>query len=149
MLTTIVRATFVAIIFAGISEVTGRTFSTILDYVISDPDSTTQGLIVKSERRPLRWGGGAYDVRYIYTVGDVEYSSSQVNYNVKTADAFKVLEKYPVDQQVPVYYDSARPQYATLEKRSLGLQVYGHLIAIGFSFLVALFVGLLARPDRR
>lgn len=112
------------------AETTSGAFSTLRDYVFSNPDSETTGLIITSKiSRPIR-SRPIYTIRYTYTANYIEYISAQVNYTGKNRDAYKVVEKYPVGKQVTVYYDSTKPQYAILEKTSLGTGLCIHVIAI-------------------
>ncbi|NOX91972.1 MAG: DUF3592 domain-containing protein [Gammaproteobacteria bacterium] len=129
-------AIILTIIFAVISEGTTGTFSTIWDYTYSNLDSETVGEIVKSEVDLVgRFGGVTYDIRYSYTVNDKEYVGSQVSYGSDT-NAVETQKKYPLGLQVTVYYDSLKPQYSTLVKTTLGLDVYGQIIILGVGFFL-------------
>jgi len=134
-------AIILTIIFAVIAEGTTGTFSTIWDYIYSNPDSETVGEIVKSEVDLTgRFGGVTYDIRYSYAVNNSIYTGSQVSYGSDT-NAVETQKKYPLGLQVTVYYDSSKPQYSTLVKTTLGLDIYGQIImiSIGFFIMVVLF----------
>ena len=58
---------------------------------------------------------------YAYTVLGQEYTGKQVAFGVRSATrkaASAVLERYPLDRQVTVYYDPQKPGQAVLERVS-------------------------------
>lgn len=125
----------ITLIFAGMSEYAAGTFSTIRDYSFSNLDKTTSGIITKSEVEIVgRWGSAGYDIRYEYVIDYKTYSNSQVDYSTKT-DFDDKLKKYPLGKKVTVYYDSEKPHYSTLEKKTLGFHIYGHLFALLFCYI--------------
>ena len=121
----------ITIIFSAMSEYNAGTFSSIWDYIVSDLDGETMGTITKSEIKIVgRWGVGAYDIRYAYTVNNIEFTGSQVNYDSKTSRYEEMVQKYPLGSKVIVYYDSSKPKYSTLEKVVLGVGAYFQIIAV-------------------
>jgi hypothetical protein len=125
----------ITLLFAGMSEYSGGTFSTISDYVTSNPTSQAAGVITQSDYKLIgRWGATAHDIRYRYTVKNREFSGSRVDYRSKTNDYAKVLQKYPLGRQVTVYYDPSRPRSSTLERSALGFHIYGQLVVLFFSY---------------
>ena len=116
------------------SEYAAGTFSTIRDYSITNLDKTTSGIITKSEIEIVgRWGSAGYDIQYEYVIDHRTYTGSQIDYSTKI-DYTDKLKKYPLGKQVTVYYDSEKPQYSALEKKSLGFHIYGQLIALLFCY---------------
>jgi hypothetical protein len=125
----------ITLIFALMSEYATGTFSTIRDYVVSNPTSETKGLITKSETRLVgRWCSAVYEIRYDYSVGQEKFAGSRVDYDTRT-DYARMLARYPLGKEVTVYYDPSRPQYATLEESALGAGIYGRLGMLGFCYL--------------
>lgn len=127
----------ITLMFAGMSEYAAGTFSTIRDYVVTNPASETRGAITRSEIRIVgRWGSAAYDIHYDYSVGEKQFTGTQIDYSAKTSSYSKMIAKYPQGKEVTVFYDPEKPQYATLEKASLGAGLYGQLVALGFCYLI-------------
>jgi uncharacterized protein DUF3592 len=89
-------------------------------------------------------------VRYTYRVNDADYAGDKIvfgfmtSYNVD-AKAREVLTKYPVGQQVTVYYDPANPENAVLERKAgstmAGMIIGVALIIIGLCIACALLIG--------
>lgn len=135
-------AFWAAVLGAMVAEGFAGTISAIRDALMSDPQSVTEGRIVKSKVFPTRRGGQAYDIQYVYTVDGKEYTGSQIDYDVKTADPRRMVKRYPVGSTVEVFFDASKPSYATLEKRPLGWSIYLHiflwLFIIGFVYVVFL-----------
>ena len=116
----------------SLSERNYGTFSIAYQKLFSDLDSSTGGIIVRSDRD--RIGNIAnylgYEIDYKYMVQGEEFIGSLVNYKGVIEDAKKVLERYPVDKRVIVYYDSSEPDQAVLEKSSIGRGIWGQLFVI-------------------
>ena len=146
----LIWASIITIGFAGMSEYYARTFSTVRDYILTNPDSKTKGVIVISEvLLGARFGGSSYNIRYSYTVNNVKYVGSQINYSSKITDATKMKNSYPKNMAVTVYYDSSKPQYSTLKKTSLKFGIYGQLFALVFAFLFFLWVIPMIKGPKR
>ena len=78
-------------------------------------------------------------VVYAYTVMGQEYTGKQVAFGVHSATrkaASAVLERYPLDRQVTVYYDPQKPGQAVLERVSTSGLLH---IVIG---LLLIFTGI-------
>ena len=147
---TLIWATIITIGFSGVSEYYAHTFSTVRDYILTNPDAETKGVIIISEvLLGARYGGSSYNIRYSYSVNDVRYVGSQIDYGSKISDATKMKNRYPKNMEVTIYYDSSKPQYSTLEKTSLKLGIYGQLFVLVFSFLFFLWIiPMTKRPER-
>lgn len=87
------------------------------------------------------------DISYDYVVNDHSYVNGTVNFgSVQTSDpstARRVLKRYPVGLQVPVYYNPADPQEAILEPGldwgSWFLPIFGGIflvVGVGIFFLL-------------
>jgi len=136
--------------FSGMSEYYAGTFSTIRDYILTNPDTETKGVIVTSEvLLRARYGGSSYNIHYSYIVDDIRYISSQINYGSKISEATKMKNKYPVNIEVTVHYDSSKPQYSTLEKTSLKLGIYGQIFALIFAFIFFVWVSSMTKKPKR
>ena len=143
MFVSLILATLITIILAAVSESNLGTLSTIKNYITANPDKTTEGVIVKSERKIVgKFGVLAYDIRYTYTVDDEFYFGNQVNYDVRSSSSEDYLGRYLVNMPVQVYYDSSNPQYSILEKSALGFGVYFQifLLIVTFILTVALYL---------
>ena len=117
------------------------TFSTIKNFSVSNPQTETTGEIARSEKKSFGiYRKAFYDIRYSYTVDNMSYIGSQINYNTKTSDVAKTLKKYPTGKQVTVYYDSSSPHFSILEKSTLGAGVYGQIVLLIFGFILLLAV---------
>jgi hypothetical protein len=60
-------------------------------------------------------------VRYTYSVMGQEYSANRVAFGARSSNrnaASEVVNRYPLDQQVTVYYDPDKPGQAVLERVS-------------------------------
>lgn len=97
------------------------------------------------------------DVSYDYVVNDRVYVNGVVNFgSVHTSDpstARRVLKRYPVGLQVPVYYNPADPQDAVLEPGLDGgswfLPIFGSvflLVGVGIFFLLVRMGQFMAEP---
>ena len=73
-------------------------------------------------------------ITYEYVASDRRYTSQQVSISSGSyhaeSDAVQVINTYPINSQVTVYYDPDQPDFAVLELKTSG---YGVLIA-GFIF---------------
>jgi len=129
------------ITFALYSEKFGGTISTIRDYVLSNPNELTTGVITESKinRYLKRWQKG-YDIGYEYSVNNIIYIGHQINYSDKRTDPEKMIQKYPLGTKVTVYYDARLPKYSTLEKSTLDVSVYREIG--GFIFCYIFFAWL-------
>lgn len=130
-------AFIVLIISALVTEFFCGTFSTIIDYWLSDLNSATKGVVIKSEK--TRSTGGkisviTYDIEYEYMVDRVSYRNSRVTYGRSDENPYKILDRYPVGKEVTVHYDSSRPAYPVLEKKGLGSKTYRQVAAVVFLF---------------
>src|SRR5512144_1174356 len=64
-------------------------------------------------------------IKYEYSVGGQLFSGEKITFGLteaasRSAKAEQVLDKYPVDRQVTVYYDPNNPSDAVLERRAGG-----------------------------
>ena len=126
----------ITLIFAGIAEYSGGTFSTLRDFLVADLDQETQGDITESEWRMVgRWGSAAYDIQYRYTVNGKDYIGSQVDFSSKTSNAAVKLKAFPIGKTVIVYYDSDKPHYSALVRTSPGFHIYGVMLMLVFCYV--------------
>ena len=97
------------------------------------------------------------DISYDYVVNDRTYVNGVVNFGaVQTSDpstARRVLKRYPVGLQVPVYYNPADPQEAVLEPGLQGgswfLPIFGTIfliVGVGVFFLLLCMGRSMAEP---
>lgn len=97
------------------------------------------------------------DISYDYVVNDRSYVNGTVNFgSVQTSDpstARRVLKRYPVGLQVPVYYNPADPQEAILEPGldwgSWFLPIFGSIflaVGVGVFFLLLRLGRSMAEP---
>ena len=116
----------------ALSEKNFGTFSIISHYVFFDIDSSANGIIIRSDRSKIgvRVRQLGYEIEYKYIVNGDEYVGSLVNYKGVLEDASAVLEKYPLERKVIVYYDSSAPSQAVLEKSSMGFGIWGQLFVL-------------------
>ncbi len=137
-------AAMFTLVCAVISEKSSSTFSIVWDYVYSNPDTMTQGWVVRSEVVDAgRFGAVHFRFRYGYAVNDRLYLGSQISYGSNILPPYEMQRKYPEGKRIIVYYDSSRPRYSTLVKTSIGLKVYVHIISLALIFIV---MSMLLRP---
>ena len=129
-------ASIAVLIFVFIAEASTGTFSTIKDYLLSNIDRQTDGVIIRSRIRHLRWGSTTHYIRYAYTVNNRDYIGSKFNFGVKSFSPEDIVRKHPEGKAVTVYYDSSNPHYAVLEKSPLGAHIYIQVILIIFLFVL-------------
>ncbi len=110
---------------------------------------TVQGTITESYVRERRRSGDRDyfpEIRYRYVVNDQMYESDRVKFsfarNSGHSNARRVVNQYPVGQEVTVYYDPTMPETAVLETEVTS-QTYGTLIGGIVAFV--LFFLLLGR----
>jgi hypothetical protein len=77
-------------------------------------------------------------VEYSYRVGEQEYRGNDISFGLKqsygsASKAEEMTSRYPAGGSVTVYYDSANPQKAVLERKAGG---FGASLAIGIIFLL-------------
>jgi len=137
-------AAMLTLIFAAISEKSSSTFSIVWDYVYSNPDIMTQGWVVKSEVVDAgRFGAVHFRFRYGYAVNNRLYLGSQISYGSNMLPPYEMQRKYPEGKKIIVYYDSSKPEYSTLVKTSIGLEIYVLIISLVPIFIV---MSVLFRP---
>jgi len=141
----LVLAAVVTALAAGMTQHIKRTFSVLVDYVVTNPDSVTEGTVLNSRTiRVGRWSVLAHEVVFAYKIGDKVYRNDLVNYDLRTSNASELVKKYPAGNTVAVYYDSAKPQYSVLEKGKPGSGVYLQLFTVlcifPFSYAVSLWL---------
>jgi hypothetical protein len=78
-------------------------------------------------------------IKYEYTIGGQSFAGEKITFGptetaARSAKAGQVLDAYPVDKQVTVYYDPNNPSDAVLERRAGG-GATGWIV--GIVFLVA------------
>lgn len=134
-------AVLLTIIFAILSERSSGTFSTIRDYIMSNPDSETIGVVVRSDLENAgRFGAIHFKFKYAYKVNNKEYIGSQISYGSDISLPNEMQKKYPLGMEVTVYYDSSKPQYSTLIKTTIGLNIYGHIFLLIATFILWLYL---------
>jgi hypothetical protein len=138
-------ATVFTVLAAAMSQHVGRTFSVLIDYAVSSPDSVIEGIVLRSKSiRVGRWSVLAHEIVFTYRIGNRIYHNNRVNYDLRTRDACELVKKYPVGKAVMVYYDSEKPSYSVLERGKLGLSVYFQLFVVlcvfPFSYGVSLWL---------
>ncbi len=110
---------------------------------------TTLGWVVRSHvQRVATDTGYAYyaDIAYEYTVGAQRFVGQRVRFSetgygpgAQRERAMLTVQRYPVGQPLPVFYDPRRPSAAVLERRlSPGLRVPALL---GLAMLLAGLIG--------
>ncbi len=121
------------------SEWSSSTFSIVWDYAYSNPDTMTQGWVVKSEVvNAGRFGALHFRFRYGYAAHNKLYLGSQISYGSNILHPSEMQKKYPEGKKIIVYYDSSKPGYSTLVKTSIGLEIYVLIISLVFIFIVML-----------
>lgn len=80
----------------------------------------TSGQVLLSKIEPGGiYGGWRFDITYRYKVGELEFVSNRVHFGHQAEDnpsyAQSYVEKYPVGEQVIVFYDPNEPENAVLE----------------------------------
>ncbi|MFL5331418.1 MAG: DUF3592 domain-containing protein [Gemmataceae bacterium] len=77
-------------------------------------------------------------VEYEYSVGGKKYRCHRITIGERTADweLEGILARYPVGRSVIVYYDSADPYKAVLER-----DIFGKMLWAGFGCLMLFFIG--------
>ncbi|MBO6556420.1 MAG: DUF3592 domain-containing protein [Pseudomonadales bacterium] len=118
-----------------ILEVSHHTFTNTIHFLIGNFESTTTGTIVQSRVVRVWRGGDHYRIVYDYIVDGQNYQSSVVKHSEVTVDIELQVQKYPVGQEVVVYYDVDRPQLAVLENVGLGMEMY-----VSYAIVIAVFV---------
>jgi len=77
------------------------------------------------------------DIRYAYEVDEKEYHNNWVSYgdygSSDKSHARKIVDRYPVDKEVSVYYKSDNPDESVLERHSPGKIVFLQIM-VGFVF---------------
>lgn len=106
---------------------------------------SVEGIIERSEVTTSRSSGKnkktmyTADIDYRYSVEDKEYRSSTIAFGGRvssssSSSAYAITKRYPVGQQVPVYYEPQKPENAVLEP---GVTLMSYLVyGIGLLFLV-------------
>lgn len=118
------------------------------DSKASETWPVASGTVVSSEvtryRNSDRQTFYAADVAYEYTVNDVSYTGDKVAFSEvntsKPDSAQKIVDRYPVGQQVEVHYDPADPGKAVLETE-VGIGVWIQLGGGIFFVLIGLSAG--------
>jgi len=141
----LVIAVVLTVLAAGMTQHIKRTFSVLIDYVASNPDSVVEGRILNSRTvRVGRWSVLAHEIEFAYKIGDREYRNDQVNHDLRTSNASELVKKYPAGKIVAVYYDSSKPQHSVLERGKPGSGVFLQLIVVlcvfPFSYAVSLWL---------
>ena len=129
---------FVACIFIANHKTEG--LNKLWYYYYANFDSTAIGQIIRSELkgefRPT------YDIVYRYQVGEAEYISTIIDFSENNRSvSSKKIKQFPPGQTVVVYFDSKRPQYATLDKATPTLFVWVQatsIVIISIIFSVAI-----------
>lgn len=79
------------------------------------------GCRMERVRQRAGWGARTY-VTYEYVVDATTLRASQIRFgdglNINIGDAKRDAERYPTGKSVAVYYDPAKPQRATLERKA-------------------------------
>ena len=109
---------------------------------------SAQGRIVVSEQYNKTIGESEYPmgrIKYVYKVGDSEYSGGCVEYGSVDADHYWLVQNYSVDMRVVVYYDPRSPSQAALKRpsdpgasRPLSLPtfIFINTLAIAFGLII-------------
>jgi hypothetical protein len=140
----------ITIMFAGMAEYSSGLFSTTRDYLFSNLDKETLGVISQSESVIVgRWGSVACDIRYDYSVNNINFIGYQIDYTSRTSGCSEKLKKYPLSKEVAVYFDSAKPLYSALEKGSPGFHIYGLYVVLIFSYVFFAWLGVVIRGSEK
>jgi hypothetical protein len=124
-----------------VRELISGCLTTTWDYLISDLDSTTTGVIIESGPGWYRARSqGTYDIRFAYTVDGRRYIGDQIDFDARDVKAREKIQTYPEGRMVEVHYDSERPQYSALEKKPLGRRIFVEL-ACGAAFFLLVWLG--------
>ncbi len=99
-------------------------------YNFSDLDSEVEGEIIKSKWRQGKFLKNSYYVKYTYQVDGRTFIGTLVNFKAPSDGADEVLNSYPLGKLVTVFYDTASPEHAVLEKTSLGFKNWTHIFLI-------------------
>lgn len=130
----------------SVSEFSTGVLMTVFEYHRVNLNSVAAGVISKSEVGVFGlWGTAEYDICYVYTISEKKHVGCRVRYDLRLCDGCDVLKKYPLGREVTVYYDSAKHDYSSLEKGSLGKGVYRQLAVLIIVYPVVLLIGFLYR----
>ena len=127
-----------------ITESTIGTYTVFSTYLFANFDSRTKGDVVEAKmwHSSTYRSGGRYDykIEYHYTVEDKKYIGSLVRLERQSWPSGdrqiveELLEKYPLGDEITVYYDSAKPEFSILEpvglSRNFVLQHIFFLVAV-------------------
>ncbi len=78
------------------------------------------------------------DVAYSYQVKDMVYTSDRISFGGKSSSsnrlkAEEIVERYPVDSEISVFFDPEKPQDAVLERTYQGSNIF---LGTGIGFIV-------------
>lgn len=143
------------ILFFGIRQITRATASNAWPNVTGVVTVSELGKHVGHDRDDTTTYRA--DISYDYVVNDRSYRNGVVNFgSLQTSDpstARRVLKRYPVGLQVPVYYNPAEPQDAVLEPGLDGgswfLPIFGSvflLVGVGIFRLLMRMGQFMAEP---
>ena len=141
-------ALLVVILGIAISEFMLGTVTILNQYILANIDSEITGKIIRSEERVLGLGTKApqreYLIRYEYLVDDRKYVGELINYKTAIEDTAEILARYPINKEVTVYFDSAKPEYSILERGYVGFEVWFQVFVIFVGLPIMTFIVLKA-----
>ena len=102
-------------------------------HLYANYDSITEGAIEESKVEIQGAGYRSVELHkivYRYQVKGVVFYSDRINLSSMLSKPYYMVEKYPTDKVVKVFYDSNKPRYAVLENDGLGYSVYFRIFII-------------------
>jgi hypothetical protein len=132
-------------------------FRDLIDAHASHEWPQVPGMVTISDvvREPGHDGVVTYraDVRYVYVVDEVQYSSDRVSFGEfglsGSARARHRADLYPKDSEVMVYYKSTKPGTSILEAGTNGAILFFPALGLIFSLVGAFLFWFLPREKRR
>ncbi len=136
----ILLATFISYIWRDWDVAKGVLLDHWIEY------ETTQGEITMVKTGPVswaRWNNFDIKVWYGYRVDGELYISDIINFDRNMSRVDHYLEKYPVGQEVTVFYQRGNPEFAVLEPEIWSTQVIQSIVISLFLLSGYLFLWLL------
>jgi hypothetical protein len=114
----------------------------------------TEGYINKSD---ISYGSKPrfrFNINYKYQVNDQSYESSRIGFGFKGSDKKEsvdsIINRYPVGQQVIVYFDESNPSFSVLEPDRHSRFGFIFLLALYFIFIdLAIYAFVKSRYNKK